>query len=64
MMMDGCFVGNITLVDQVYGALASVLKPPLPRCPVLLGKVLYDGTHTGDYLTRSQVARLALNWIS
>jgi hypothetical protein len=59
MMMDGCDVGNVWYVNRVYDALAAVLKPPLPRCPVLLGKVLYDGTHTGDHLTRGQVQKLA-----
>jgi hypothetical protein len=59
VMMDGCEVGNVWYVNRVYDALVAVLKPPLPRCPVLLGKVLYDGTHTGDHLTRGQVQKLA-----
>jgi hypothetical protein len=28
--------------------------------PVLLGNVIYDGTHTGDHLTVSKVAKLAI----
>jgi hypothetical protein len=60
MMIAGCYVGNMTLVERVYNTLEAVLKPPLPRCPVLLKKVLYCGTHTGDYLTLAQVRKLAV----
>jgi hypothetical protein len=59
MMIDGCDLGSIGLVDQVHDALQAALKPSLPRCPVLLGKVLYDGGHTGDHLTVAQVGKLA-----
>lgn len=58
MMVDGCYLGNIGFIDRVRNALATVLRPPLPRCPILLGKVLYAGGHTGDHLTMSEVRRL------
>jgi len=46
MMVGGSCLGNIGLVDHVSSVLLAVLRPPLPTCPVLLGKVLYDGGHT------------------
>jgi hypothetical protein len=60
MTVAGFYIGNMTLVLRVYNALESVLRPPRPRCPVLLEKVLYSGTHTGDYLTLAQVRKLAV----
>ncbi|MGA2414924.1 MAG: hypothetical protein ABSF59_10765 [Candidatus Sulfotelmatobacter sp.] len=59
MMVAGAYIGNATFVERVRYSLKVLLKPPPPRCPVLLGKVLYCGTHTGDYLTLAQVRRLA-----
>jgi hypothetical protein len=58
MVADAC-IGNATFVERVRYTLKVLLKPPLPRCPVLLGKVLYSGTHTGDFLTLPQVRKLA-----
>jgi hypothetical protein len=60
MMVAGFYIGNMTLVERVYNALEAALKLPLPRCPVLLRKVFYCGTHTGDYLTLAQVRKLAV----
>ncbi len=60
MMVDGYGLGHAGLINHVNELLQSVLRPPLPSCPVLLERVLYDGTHTGDYLTISQVGKLWL----
>ena len=60
MVAAGFYLGNMTLVERVCNALEAVLRHPLPRCPVLLKKVLYCGTHTGDHLTLTQVRRLAV----
>jgi hypothetical protein len=60
MMVAGVYIGNATFVERVRYTLDAFLKPPLPRCPVLLRKVLYCGTHTGDYLTLAEVRRLAV----
>lgn len=60
MMIAGFYLGNATLVSDVYNALEAVLRPPLPGCPVLLNNVLYSGTHTGDYLSLAQVRELAV----
>jgi len=59
MMLGGCVLGNMSLVERVRDALGEAPKPPLPRCSVLLGRVLYCGTHTRDHLTIAQVQRLA-----
>lgn len=60
MMVDGCNLGQAGLINHVSEAFESVLRPPLPTCPVLLRRVLYDGTHTGDYLTIPQVEKLRI----
>ena len=61
MMVDGCFLGNMALIERMRNALAAVSRrPPLPTFPVLLGRVIYSGTHTGDYLTIAQVRKLAM----
>ena len=60
MMISGFYLGSMTLIERVHNSLKSMLKPPLPKCPVLLRKVLYCGTHTGDYLTLVQVRMLAV----
>lgn len=54
MMLGGCVLGNMSLVERVRDALGEALKPPLPRCSVLLGRVLYCGTHTRGHLTIAQ----------
>jgi hypothetical protein len=42
------FLGNITRVKNLRGFLRGLQGKPGPRFPILLEKVLYDGTHTGD----------------
>jgi len=59
MLADGAWLGNAGWIDHIHSTLASVLQPPLPRCPVLLGRVTYDGTHCGDHLTVGKVKKLA-----
>jgi hypothetical protein len=60
MMVNGCYLGDAGFIEHVSSILEVVLKPPLPRCPILLGRVLYCGSHTGDHLTISQVQKLAV----
>jgi hypothetical protein len=44
------FLGNITRVKNLRSFLRALQGSPGPRFPILLGKVLYDGTHTGDWI--------------
>ena len=44
------FLGNITRVKNLRSFLRALQGKPGPRFPILLEKVLYDGTHTGDWV--------------
>jgi len=44
------FLGNITRVKNLRSFLRHLQGEPGPRFPILLEKVLYDGTHTGDWI--------------
>ena len=43
-------LGNITRVQHVREFLRGLQGNPGPKFPLLLKKVVYDGTHTGDFL--------------
>ena len=58
MTVESSYLGNMGFVAGVRNTLAS-FSSLLPACPILLGKVLYSGTHTGDFLTVKQVESLA-----
>jgi len=47
-------IGNLAQV----GLLRSELQREAPAFPILLTKVLYSGTHAGDYLTLNDIADL------
>lgn len=47
-------IGNLALV----GLLRSELEREALRFPILLNKVLYSGSHSGDYLTLDDIAAL------
>jgi hypothetical protein len=59
MMLDGCHLGNMSFISDLRSLLSGVLKKRGQACPMLLGKVLYSGTHTGDHLTVRDVRRLS-----
>jgi hypothetical protein len=59
MMLDGCELGNAGYIAHLYKILSGVLTKHNQTCPILLGKVLYDGTHCGDHLTIRDVRRLS-----
>jgi hypothetical protein len=42
------FLGNITRIENVRNFLRGLQGDPGLRFPVLLKRVVYDGTHTGD----------------
>jgi len=44
------FLGNITRVGNLRSFLRTLQGKPGPRFPILLEEVLYDGTHTGDWI--------------
>jgi hypothetical protein len=44
------FLGNITRVKNLRGFLRALQGSPGPQFPILLENVLYDGTHTGDWI--------------
>jgi hypothetical protein len=60
MMLPGSYRGNMMHVSNLYRILSSALKKHGQACPVLLGKVLYSGTHSGDHLGVRDV-RMLLN---
>jgi hypothetical protein len=47
-------LGNLALVGHVRAA----LQPWVARFPVILGKVVYDGMHGGDWLSPADVTLL------
>jgi hypothetical protein len=52
------FLGNITRVKNVRDFLKGLQGEPGPKFSVLLKKVVYDGTHTGDWLPIKQTPAL------
>jgi len=48
------FLGNITRIKNVRDFLKGLQGEPGPKFPVLLKKVVYDGTHTGDWVPIKQ----------
>jgi len=47
-------LGNITRVQNVRGFLRGLQGAPGPKFPILLNNVVYDGTHTGDWIPVKQ----------
>jgi hypothetical protein len=48
------FLGNITRVKNVREFLKGLQGDPGPKFPILLKRVAYDGTHTGDWIPIKQ----------
>jgi hypothetical protein len=51
-------LGNISRTAHVREFLRSLQGDPGPRFPILLTKVVYDGTHSGDWISSEQAAEL------
>jgi hypothetical protein len=47
------FLGNITRIENVRNFLRGLQGKPGPRFPILLKRVVYDGTHCGDWIPAS-----------
>jgi len=52
------FLGNITRARNVREFLRGLQGTPGPKFPILLKQVVYDGTHTGDFVPTKQTAAL------
>jgi hypothetical protein len=59
MMFDACNLGNAGSISHLYEVLSGAITGRRRAYPVLLGKVLYSGAHTGDYLAVTDVRRLS-----
>ena len=51
-------LGNITRVQHAREFLRGLQGDPGPKFPILLKQVVYDGTHTGDWIPVKQTATL------
>ena len=52
------FLGNITRIRNVREFVRGLQGNPGPKFPLLLKKVVYDGTHTGDWVPAKQTPEL------
>ena len=52
------FLGNIVRAKNVRDFLKGLQGDPGPKFPILLKKVVYDGTHTGDWIPVKQTPAL------
>lgn len=51
-------LGNISLIAHIRELVRHLRGNPGPRFPILLDKVVYDGTHSGDRLSRVEAQEL------
>jgi len=51
-------LGNIALIALFRTIVTQLVGHVEDRCLLLWSKVIYNGTHTGDYLTAEQVNEL------
>jgi hypothetical protein len=51
-------LGNISMVAHLQSFVRALQGRPEPRFPILLEKVLYNGTHSGDWISREQATDL------
>jgi hypothetical protein len=56
--LQSLFLGNITRVGHLRSFLRGLQGSPGPKFPILLEKVLYDETHTGDWISSKIAAEL------
>jgi hypothetical protein len=59
MMLGGCNLGNAGSISHLYEISVTNLDRDGRTYPVLLGKVLYSGTHSGDHLAVRDVRELS-----
>ncbi len=51
-------LGNISLIAQLRADIESIKQPSTEHFAVLLEKVLYSGTHSGDFVPANEVPEL------
>jgi hypothetical protein len=56
--MVGESLGKSTPAKHLRDFLGGLQGDPTPRFPILLKKVVYDGTHTGDWIGSKEAAQL------
>ena len=56
--LPSLFLGNITRVGNLPSFLRRLQGTAGPRFPILLEKALYDGTHTGDWISSKIAEKL------
>ena len=56
--LESEFLGNINRARNVREFLRGLQGKPGPRFPILLEKVVYDGTHTGDFIPAEETPAL------
>jgi hypothetical protein len=52
------WLGNVASVGEIRQKLEQLSEDPSSEYPVLTSKVVYDGSHSGDFLTGKEVVRL------
>jgi hypothetical protein len=52
------WLGNVASVGEIRQKLEKLSENSLVEYPVLASKVIYNGSHTGDYLGGDEVIRL------
>ena len=56
--LQSLFLGNLTRVGHLRSFLRGLQGSPGPKFPILLEKILYAGTHTGDWISSKIAAKL------
>jgi hypothetical protein len=52
------WLGNTSLIGSIRALMKQYSSDPAREYPVLWSKVIYDGSHSGDFLTSDDVVRL------
>jgi hypothetical protein len=53
------WLGNVSLIGSIRALLQQYSSDPEREYPVLWSKVIYDGSHSGDYLTSDAVRQMS-----
>jgi hypothetical protein len=59
MMLPGAYQASASHISHLNRIFSSVFRTYHQACPVLLGKVLFSGTHCGDHLAVRDVRMLS-----
>lgn len=53
------WLGNMSLIGSIRDLISQLSSDPAQEYPVLWSKVIYDGSHSGDFLTSGAVQQLS-----